>query len=302
MAERFADILSEARKYGLNLIVANQFTTQLTDEIRDAVFGNVGTIVSFRVGTQDAEALTKIFQPIFDADDLQRVPNANAVVRMLIQGVPSQPFSMATLPPLGADNKKLVMALKQLSAAKYGRPRAIVEAEIFKRLETIEPAKPAAPFPKSSAAPSAPGGRPQSGVPAAPPATTPGTGSFLDEWLAKRQTRQQSPAAAHHAPAALPSSQSAPRHSPPVSSTAVSPLAPAPSRVFAPTEPRQNLPSPHDAIHPDRLDTKGLQAMADEFNAPKQPPVEKSPNAGIFNEENTIYIDRDGHLKNDSDS
>lgn len=300
--DSFADILSEARKYGLNLIVANQFTTQLTDEIRDAVFGNVGTIVSFRVGTQDAEALTKIFQPIFDADDLQRVPNANAVVRMLIQGVPSQPFSMATLPPLGADNKKLVMALKQLSAAKYGRPRAIVEAEIFKRLETIEPAKPAAPFPKSSAAPSAPGGRPQSGVPAAPPATTPGTGSFLDEWLAKRQTRQQSPAAAHHAPAALPSSQSAPRHSPPVSSTAVSPLAPAPSRVFAPTEPRQNLPSPHDAIHPDRLDTKGLQAMADEFNAPKQPPVEKSPNAGIFNEENTIYIDRDGHLKNDSDS
>src|SRR5207248_6253213 len=63
------------RSYGLNLIVANQFTTQLTDEIRDAVFGNVGSIVSFRVGTTDAEFLAKQFAPIFDIDDLQRIPN-----------------------------------------------------------------------------------------------------------------------------------------------------------------------------------------------------------------------------------
>src|ERR1700759_1907506 len=78
--DSFATIMSEARKYHLNLIVANQFTTQLTDEIRDAVFGNIGTIVSFRIGQNDVEALSKYFQPLFDGDDLLRIPNYNAVV------------------------------------------------------------------------------------------------------------------------------------------------------------------------------------------------------------------------------
>ena len=82
----FADILSEARKYHLNLIVANQFSTQLSEEVRDAVFGNVGSVVSFRVGTTDAEFLAKQFAPIFDIDDLQFLPNYNTVVRMLIGG------------------------------------------------------------------------------------------------------------------------------------------------------------------------------------------------------------------------
>jgi hypothetical protein len=178
--ESFATILSEARKYGLNLIVGNQFTTQLTEEIRDAVFGNVGTIIAFRVGTQDAEALTKIFQPVFDADDLQRVPNFNAVVRMLIQGVPSQPFSMATLPPFSTDNQKLVAALKQLSAAKYGRPRAVVDAEIFARRATKPSPGPANPFGS--------GQNPSTGLaPATKTASIPKPGnSFLDDWLAKR--------------------------------------------------------------------------------------------------------------------
>ncbi len=189
--ESFATILSEARKYGLNLIVANQFTTQLTEEIRDAVFGNVGTIIAFRVGTQDAEALTKIFQPIFDADDLQRIPNQNVIVRMLIQGVPSQPFSMATLPLIRTDNQKLVTALKQLSAAKYGRPRAVVSAEIFGRLATKEPQRPLGPLgpnPTSSGFPPPP-------RPLGPQATVPkpGSSSFLDDWMAKRQTRASNP-------------------------------------------------------------------------------------------------------------
>jgi hypothetical protein len=174
--ESFATILSEARKFGLNLIVANQFTTQLTDEIRDAVFGNVGTIISFRVGTQDAEALQKIMQPIFDADDLQRIPNLNMVVRTLIKGVPTQPFSMQGLPPLGNDNQKLVKALIQLSAAKYGRPRAQVEAELVERLTPKEPSKPV------TGSPLAPS--PFAG-PAGPPPTIKQP-SFLDDWLAKR--------------------------------------------------------------------------------------------------------------------
>lgn len=189
--DSFATILSEARKYHLNLIVANQFTTQLTEEIRDAVFGNTGTIVAFRVGQdEDAEALAKRMRPAFEPSDLLRMPNYNAAVRMLINGVPTQPFSMATLPPLGEPNYKLADALKQLSAAKYGRPKAQVEKEIFARLATKEPAK---PFGAASTAPAAPGGpfgaaagsRVGAGAPAAKPA---GTGSFLDEWMSKKSS------------------------------------------------------------------------------------------------------------------
>ncbi len=81
--DSFATIMSEARKFHLNLIVANQFTTQLTPEIRDAVFGNIGTIVSFRIGQNDIESISKYFQPIFTEDDLLRVPNHNAIIRTL---------------------------------------------------------------------------------------------------------------------------------------------------------------------------------------------------------------------------
>jgi hypothetical protein len=220
--DSFADILSQARKYHLNLIVANQFTTQLSDEIRDAVFGNVGSVISYRVGTTDAEFLAKQFAPVFDIEDLQFIPNWNMVVRMMIGGVPVQPFSMAGLPPLGKPNPQLADALKQLSAAKYGRPKAQVEAAIFKRLETkalpprpasafgglppgqagLPPSRPgfgtANPFgsagssalPPGSSFPPAntfPSATP-SGAAARPNTPMPGSGSsFLDDWLAKRK-------------------------------------------------------------------------------------------------------------------
>jgi hypothetical protein len=177
--DSFASILSEARKYRLSLIVANQFTTQLTEEIRDAVFGNIGTIVSFRVGTNDAEFLAKYFSPVFDIHDLQRVPNYNSIIRMLVGGVPTQAFSMATLPPLGSPNLQLASALKQLSAAKFGKPRAKVETDIFTRLKTDEPSRPALsadPFNRPAPGRVGPGGPPK-----------PAGGSFLDEWLAKRE-------------------------------------------------------------------------------------------------------------------
>lgn len=180
--DSFASILSEARKYRLNLIVANQFTTQLTDEIRDAVFGNIGTIVSFRVGTADAEFLAKQFTPIFDMDDLQRVPNGNMIMRMLIGGIPTQPFSMAGLPPLGDPNKELGSALKQLSSAKYGRPRAIVEKEIMDRLQT-DNLDPIEEKPKPTAGRMGAG----AGMGAGPKKPTSGS-SFLDDWLAKKET------------------------------------------------------------------------------------------------------------------
>lgn len=189
--ESFATIMSEARKYHLNLIVANQFTTQLTDEIRDAVFGNMGTVVSFRVGQNDAEPLAKYFQPAFDSSDLLRVPNYNTIVRTLVGGVPTQPFSMATLPPLGTPNPQLASALRQLSASKYGRPRSTVEAEIFERMS----AKPVNLAPGANTF-----ANPQFSTQTAQaysdrPVTTGGTGTnslrdqpttFLDEWLAKR--------------------------------------------------------------------------------------------------------------------
>lgn len=181
--DSFATIMSEARKYHLNLIVANQFTTQLTDEIRDAVFGNMGTIVAFRIGQPDVEALSKYFQPQFDGNDLLRIPNHNTIIRTLTGGVPTQPFSMATLPPLGSPNEDLSKALKQLSAAKYGRPKAIVEKEIFGRLATkAEPPRFGQP---QGAFPSGVGGFAPS--PQSPPSSPkPGTGSFLDEWMNKR--------------------------------------------------------------------------------------------------------------------
>lgn len=177
--DSFATIMSEARKYHLNLIVANQFTTQLTQEIRDAVFGNMGTIVAFRIGQNDLEGLGKYFQPTFDGDDLLRVPNFNTIVRTLIGGVPTQPFSMATLPALGTPNPRLSEALKQLAAAKYGRPRDVVGEEINERLATKEDAT----TPNTL-------GQPTSRVGAAkqPTPTPSAPGTFLDEWLAKRQT------------------------------------------------------------------------------------------------------------------
>jgi hypothetical protein len=202
--DSFATIMSEARKYHLNLIVANQFTTQLTPEIRDAVFGNMGTIVAFRIGQPDVEAITKYFEPIFDGEDLLRIPNHNAITRTLIGGVPTQPFSLATLPPLGTPNSELFDALKQLSSAKYGRPKKIVEAEIFERIATKpEPpapspfgaggaANPANRFGAGGATPSPFGAAPGTanpapgGAPGARPAA-PGNASFLDEWLSKRQ-------------------------------------------------------------------------------------------------------------------
>ncbi len=231
--DSFATILSEARKYHLNLIVANQFTTQLTEEIRDAVFGNIGTIISFRVGTNDAEFLAKYFAPVFDINDLQRVPNHNAIVRMLIGGVPSQSFSMASLPPLGTPNPQLLGALKQLSAAKYGRPRSQVESEIFARLRSPEPptagglgARPfGATAPGALPTAASPYGNPLGTPP--PPAAPARPASFLDDWMAKRADAPVRPVA------------SAQPFGPPAQPAAFNPVNPAfaPGSTLQPTHP-----------------------------------------------------------------
>ncbi len=185
--DSFATILSEARKYHLNLIVANQFIGQLTEEVRDAVFGNVGSVVSLRAGATDADFLVKQFSPVFDTEDIVKIPNHNAIVRLMIGGVPSQPFSMQTIPPLGNPNPELAGALRRLSAAKFGRPRAIAEKEIMERIKSKDPPKP------KFGAGAGPGGRP---APKRRPTAqqlankpAPGSSSFLDDWLAKRKAK-----------------------------------------------------------------------------------------------------------------
>ncbi len=184
--DSFADILAEARKFRLSLVVANQFMTQLTDQIRESVIGNVGTVLALRVGTTDAELMIKKFAPVFDAQDLVHLPNFEAIAQVMVNNVPSAPFSMALIPRLGIPNPQLGLAIKRLSAAKYGRPRAIVEKDIFGRLRSVTPeVKPKASLgfdaPKATAKPAPV--RPGAGA-----AT--GGSSFLDDWLAKRRERQ----------------------------------------------------------------------------------------------------------------
>lgn len=182
--ESFESILSEARKYRLNLILGNQFMTQLTDKIREAIIGNVGTVISGRIGITDAEILEKKFKPTFEAEDLAKLPNYQSITSVMIHNVPSAPFSMSFVAPMGQVNPNLVDALKKLSAAKYGKPRAMVEKEITERLGSGEAAKRS----KLEELRAAQANRLSGPTPAQATAQKPSSGSsFLDEWLAKRQ-------------------------------------------------------------------------------------------------------------------
>ena len=135
--DSFANILSEARKYRLNLIIAHQYTAQLSNEngtaVRDAVFGNVGTMIIFRVGADDAEFMEKEFEPEFTAQDLVNLPNYHVYLKLMIDGVTSRPFSASTLPPMKIDLSAGVKEkIIESSRALYARPREEVEAEISK--------------------------------------------------------------------------------------------------------------------------------------------------------------------------
>ena len=136
-----ASILSEARKYKLSLTMAHQFIAQLDPHIKDAVFGNVGSLAAFRVGSDDAQFLEQQFAPVFSAKDLMNVPNYNAFIRMLSNGVPTKPFSIATLPPIQSDVSRVELIIKQ-SAERHGRPREEIENEILARY-VKEPVLPA---------------------------------------------------------------------------------------------------------------------------------------------------------------
>jgi hypothetical protein len=130
--QSIAQILSEARKYHLSLILAHQFIAQLKKEIAEAVFGNVGSLCVFRVGPEDAEFLEKQFAPIFSINDLVNVDNYNCFARLLISGELTKPFNLKTYPPTSGD-QELANALKELSRLKHGRDAQIVNREILER-------------------------------------------------------------------------------------------------------------------------------------------------------------------------
>lgn len=136
--DSIATILSEARKYHLDLIIAHQFIKQLKEGIRDAVFGNVGSIVSFRIGPDDAEFMKNKFEPVFSTQDLMNIDNLNAYVNLLINGQTERPFNIKieTDRVFGAGNKEVAEHLKQLSRSKYARPREDVENEIRAKFNT----------------------------------------------------------------------------------------------------------------------------------------------------------------------
>lgn len=133
----FATILSEARKYHLNLTVANQFIGQVDEEVKNAVFGNVGSLISFRVGVTDASYLQREFQPIFSESDLINVERFHIYMKTIVENEPVPPFSVDLTKDVSklkaAANDKIAQAVIQLSRLKYGRPKELVEVEVSQR-------------------------------------------------------------------------------------------------------------------------------------------------------------------------
>jgi hypothetical protein len=130
----FIDVLSEARKYKLSLFLTHQYIEQIDERIRSAVFGNVGTLISFRIGATDAEHLAKEFHPVFNQDDLINLPRYSMYLKLMIDGATSQPFSATSLPPqtkTGSLKEKVIA----LSRKKYGKERTAVEKSIFSRYQ-----------------------------------------------------------------------------------------------------------------------------------------------------------------------
>lgn len=142
MNEAFADILSESRKYKLALTLANQYIEQMEENVRDAVFGNIGTLICFRVGPFDAEVLKTVFEPTFQPEDLVGLGIGQIYLTLMIDGVGSPPFSAETIPPIEAPHITYRNDIIEGSRSGFGRPRADVEAAINKKqMEFIPPPK-----------------------------------------------------------------------------------------------------------------------------------------------------------------
>ncbi|MDB5225301.1 MAG: hypothetical protein JWL87_253 [Candidatus Adlerbacteria bacterium] len=259
----FADILSEARKYKLNLIIAHQYVEQMEEEVRDAVFGNVGTTVSFRVGPFDAETLETVFAPQFEAADLVNLGFAQIYLTLMIDGVGSPPFSATTLPPFDPspeDNTKAVLAA---SREQFAKARAEVEADVARwqnsEMVAAEPPKPKyGTFKPSTASHSAPAAprpaasfdrpqdRPAAVVVQVPVAPAP---SVVQAVRVEAPAPQPAPTVHVHAPVHVPPAQihihQAPERAPrPAPKAWVAPVAPKPKPAPAASVPRPEPPAP----------------------------------------------------------
>jgi len=136
--ESFADILSEARKYKLNLTIAHQYIEQMSDEVRSAVFGNVGTMITFRVGAFDSEVLEKEFAPVFVAEDLVNLGYTQVYLKLMIDGIGSHPFSATTLPPIAPPEKSLRKEVVKSSQELFANSKTKVEGGIKEWYKPVE--------------------------------------------------------------------------------------------------------------------------------------------------------------------
>ncbi len=147
ITDAFSSILSEARKYELALIMAHQYIAQLADsgmaydktnnKVRDAVFGNVGSIMCFKVGAEDAEYMAKEFAPVVGEQDVIGIPNFNCYCKLNINNTTSRPFSMATIWDESQRNEKRAALIKEYSRMKYGRKKIFVDQEIEDRIGIV---------------------------------------------------------------------------------------------------------------------------------------------------------------------
>ncbi len=144
--ESFADILSEARKYKLNLTMAHQYIEQMEEEVRAAVFGNVGTMIVFRVGAYDAEILEKEFAPQFTAEDIVNLGFAQIYLKLMIDGISSPPFSATTLPPIPQPEQSSMQLAIEMSRKQFAHARPEVEKAIADWHEPVAP--PPRPVPR----------------------------------------------------------------------------------------------------------------------------------------------------------
>ena len=252
--DSFESILSEARKYRLNLIVANQFMTQLTDKIREALLGNVGTIICGRVGVTDADLMVKAFTPTFTAEDLTKTPNHAAICKVMMFGMPSAPFTMNLPAPMGEPNVELMNTLKVYSATKFGKTRAEVEKEIESRWSAAEKAKGSemgtpddvqGPSTSKPPKPTSPPVKPASSASKRP------QNGFLDNWLANNPSKPQPEPKSEPTPEPklepAPTQASTPEPKPtPTPEPTPEPTAPTPQPQPAPT-PAEPTNAPVDA-------------------------------------------------------
>jgi hypothetical protein len=214
--ESFSDILSEARKYKLNLIIAHQYIEQMEEEVRDAVFGNVGTTVVFRVGPFDAEVLETIFEPQFTQTDLVNLGFAQIYLTLMIDGVGSPPFSATTLPPFDLPPERFVDQALANSRVMFAKPRVQVEEALVAWNEPEAPPRknPEADKPKIGAPALSPQREaPRTSAPAHRPQGAPLLGDYVRQVTAKPPVPPQAHMSAPQAPTPV---QRAPVHTPPV--------------------------------------------------------------------------------------